>query len=268
MMASSTGTPPGPSEYSEEYYLTACDGHSEYVAGKNILQNQRLRALWHFLRVHPGISLLDLGCGRGELTVQCGLTGAFAVGVDYSTDGVRLAQQSIERAESVRQEQWRRPQLAVGNAQNLPFQDNTFDRALMSDIVEHLYPDELKTALEEVHRVLTPGGELLIHTMPNLWYYRVGYPIFRLVQRLQGKQLPADPRDRFSYSHLHVNEQTPLALRRALADSPFASWHVWLYDYRTYSAHNRIMQNSMKLLTTLPLVKWAFCDDIFALARA
>jgi hypothetical protein len=88
-----------------------------------------------------------------------------------------------------------------------------------------------------------------------------------MVQRLQGRTLPADPRDRFRYSHVHVNEQTPRTLRKALADSPFPSWRVWLYDYRTYAGYNKAMRNSMRLLTALPLVKWAFCDDIFALAR-
>lgn len=266
MMATQPGPPIEPSEYSEEYFLTACDGHSEYVAGKGLVLSQRLEALWHFLRVRPGMKVLDIGCGRGEIAVQGGFAGAFAVGIDYSPAGICLAAQAIEHVESLGVTRWRRPHLSVGNAKILPFQDNTFERAVMSDLVEHLYPDELRIALEEVYRVLAPGGELLIHTMPNLWYYRVGYPIFRVVQRIQGKKLPADPRDRFSYSHVHINEQTPLTLRSALAESPFPSWRVWLYDYRTYHKYNKIMRYSMRLLTTT-LTKWVFCDDIFALAH-
>lgn len=264
-----TGTEPStePSEYSEDYFLTACNGHEEYSMGRGIVLSERLQAIWRYLRVEPGTKVLDLGCGRGEITVQCGLTGTVAVGIDYATAGVRLAHEAIEYADSLHQETWRRPSLATGNAKLLPFKDSTFDRVVMSDLVEHLYPDELTIALEEAYRVLAPRGELLIHTMPNLWYYRIGYPIFRAVQRMQGKRLPADPRDRFHYSHVHVNEQTPLALRRTLSNSSFRNWQVWLYDYRTYSAYSRIMRASMKMLTTLPLLKWVFCDDIFALAR-
>jgi cyclopropane fatty-acyl-phospholipid synthase-like methyltransferase len=254
-------------EYSEDYFLTACDGHAEYSTGRGLVLSERLQAIWHYLQVQPGITVLDLGCGRGEITVQCGLTGADAVGIDYSIASIRLAGETIRHAENLNRDLWRRPLLAVGNAKLLPFEDRTFDRAVMSDLVEHLYPAELAIALEEVYRVLAPGGELLIHTMPNLWYYHFGYPIFRAVQRVQGKQLPADPRDRFRYSHVHVNEQTPLSLRRTLANSSFTSWSVWLHDYRTYPTYSWAMRRSMRLLTTLPLLKWVFCDDIFARAR-
>lgn len=267
MMSTSPGPWTEPSEYSEDYFLTDCDGHAEYAVGKGTALSRRLAAVWHYLRVRPGMRVLDLGCGRGEVTVQCGLAGAQAVGVDYSPAGIGLAREAIRHAEGLNQTGWVRPRLAIGNAKSLPFRDNMFDRAVMSDLVEHLYPDELATALAEIHRVLMPGGELLVHTMPNLWYYRVGYPIFRAVQQVQGKQLPADPRHRFRYSHVHVNEQTPLALRRTLAHSPFPSWRVWLYDYRTYSTYNAVMRTFMRLLTTIPLLKWAFCDDIFARAR-
>lgn len=254
-------------EYSEDYFLTACDGHTEYSKGRGLVLSERLQAIWQYLRVQPGMTVLDLGCGRGEITVQCGMAGANAVGIDYSTAGIRLAYEAIRYAEDVKPEMWRRPYLATANAKLLPFEDNTFDRVVMSDLVEHLYPAELAVALQEVYRVLAPGGELLIHTMPNLWYYHFGYPIFRAVQRVRGKQLPADPRERFRYSHVHVNEQTPLSLRRTLANSSFTSWRVWLHDYRTYPTHSWAMRRSMSLLTTLPLLKWVFCDDIFARAR-
>jgi len=40
----------------------------------------------------------------------------------------------------------------------LPFEPGTFDRVLMLDVVEHLYPAELAEALREARRVLKPGG--------------------------------------------------------------------------------------------------------------
>jgi SAM-dependent methyltransferase len=235
-------------------------------AGGTILA-ERLQALWRFLRVRPGMQVLDVGCGRGELVVHCGLAGVPATGIDYSTAGLRLAEQAIGHAEGLDRDGWQRPSLALGNAQQLSFREGTFDRIVMSDIVEHLYPGELSTALAEAYRVLAPGGELLIHTMPNLWYYRYGYPLFRLVQHVRGMSLPADPRRRFDFSHVHVNEQTPRPLARILAASRFSNWRVWLYDYRAYAQYGPAMRRAMRLLTGLPLVRRVFCDDIFALAR-
>jgi ubiquinone/menaquinone biosynthesis C-methylase UbiE len=260
--------PIDPNSYSEEYFLKGCDGYEEYLGDEGVLLPPRLRTLWKFLHVHPNMRVLDVGCGRGEIVVHCSTEGAYAVGIDYSEVGLRLAQQTIKHhADHQDQEPEMKPDLSLSDAKRLPFASNSFNRAVMSDLVEHLYPEELKVALEEIHRVLMPGGYLLIHTMPNLWYYRYGYPLFRFVEQLRGVSLPADPRERFQFSHVHINEQTPRTLRQTLSSIGFSYWRVWLYDYRDYSQHGALMKNAMHLLTSLPVVKKIFCDDVFALAR-
>jgi len=258
---------PDSSEYSEEYFLTECNGYAQYKHGQGTLLAPRLRAVWEFAHLTPGIRVLDIGCGRGEIIAHCGTNGIFATGIDFSAPALHLAQRTITQTEQQgSSETWQRPRLVLADAKNLPFPDNTFDRVIMSDVVEHLYPSDLATALHEVYRVLIPRGQLLIHTMPNLWYYRYGYPLFRLVQRLRGVLLPRDPRQRFRFSHVHVNEQNPLTLRRVLSKSPFSRWQIWLYDYRDYSEYGTIMRLSMRLLTRSPVLRNIFCDDIFARA--
>jgi len=255
-----------PSEYSQEYFLTACEGHEAYLVGKGVTLVRRLQAIWRFLRARPGLRVLDVGCGRGEIVAHSSVNGVWAVGIDYSKAAVHLAQQTMARVRDLDVANWVRPGLSLGNAKKLPFRDSAFDRVIMSDIVEHLHPPELEVALTEAYRVLAPGGALLIHTMPNLWYYHYGYPVFRLVRRLQGVPLPIDPRDRFRFAHVHINEQTPRTLRRALANGPFANWRVWLYDYRAYTDYALPMRWILRALTTLPILRRIFCDDIFALA--
>jgi cyclopropane fatty-acyl-phospholipid synthase-like methyltransferase len=259
--------PVASTDYSEEYFLTACDGHEDYLAHGGTVMARRLQAVWRYLEAQPAMRVLDIGCGRGEMVVQAGLHGLSAVGIDYSPAALHFAQKAIGRAEQGRKQGWISPCLSLADAAGLPFASGSFDRAIMSDVVEHLYPSQLSVALEEVHRVLAPGGQLLIHTMPNLWYYRYGYPLFRLVRAIQGVELPRDPRSRFSFSHVHVNEQTPLTLRSVLARSSFSRWRLWLYDYRSYDDHSRRMARLMRLLTSVPLLKLVFCDDLFALAR-
>ena len=76
--------------------------------------------------------------------------------------------------------------------------------------------------------------------MPNLWYYRFGYPLYRFIQRLRGQRLPVDPRSRWDYSHVHVNEQNPRKLVLELRSSNFQA-KIWLYPAQSYEyEHNRI----------------------------
>jgi 2-polyprenyl-3-methyl-5-hydroxy-6-metoxy-1,4-benzoquinol methylase len=242
--------------YSREYFLTECDGHEEYLQGR---LTPRLEAALALAGDLSGKRVLDVGCGRGEVVLHCARHGAKAYGVDYSADALQLARQGAAGNETY----WQR-----ADAGHLPFQDRTFDWVLMLDIVEHLHPAELAAALVDVRRVLKPEGRLIVHTMPNLWYYRVGYPLYRLVQRLRGKVLPRDPRARWQFvATVHVNEQTPLTLRRALREAGLPA-RVWLQPTQSYSdERNPWVRGIMHLLATVYPFRWVFCDDIFALAR-
>jgi uncharacterized protein YbaR (Trm112 family) len=50
----------------------------------------------------------------------------------------------------------------VGDAHHLPFRDGTFDRVFAFNVFEHLI--DPKSAAQEIHRVLKPGGSVAIHT--------------------------------------------------------------------------------------------------------
>lgn len=241
--------------YSREYFLTECNGHEEFQQGR---LPSRLQAALAIAGELKGKRILDVGCGRGEVVLYCLRQGAEACGVDYSADALVLARQGAGTEPGHYQR---------ADARYLPFQNGTFDLALMLDIVEHLYPAELARALADVHRVLKPGGVLIVHTMPNLWYYRLGYPLFRMVQRLRGKRLPRDPRVRWQFvSTVHVNEQTPLTLRRALKGAGLAA-RVWLQPTQSYAEERSpLVRGVMRFLATAYPFRWVFCDDIFALA--
>jgi predicted SAM-dependent methyltransferase len=135
----------------------------------------------------------------------------------------------------------------------------------MLDVVEHLHPHELDTVLGEVIRILRTGGRLIVHTMPNLWYYRYGYPLYRMMQYLRGQSLPVDPRDRWPYAHVHVNEQDPKRLGRTLTLAGFRS-RVWLRTTQSYAYEkNRFVRMGMEILTRWVPFRWLFCNDIFAI---
>jgi SAM-dependent methyltransferase len=106
----------------------------------------KLEAVRQWLdRLPAGARVLDAGCGEGVLIDE--YTGHLAIeGIDpnYSSDRIRS-----------------------GSLTALPYADATFERALCLDVLEHLSFDDQPKALGELHRVLRPGGELLV-SVPNL----------------------------------------------------------------------------------------------------
>jgi 2-polyprenyl-3-methyl-5-hydroxy-6-metoxy-1,4-benzoquinol methylase len=253
-----------PDEYSPEYFKTCCDGFDEYHKTGGAYLPRRLERSASFVDLIQGLTVLDIGCGRGELLRHSAAKGTLVWGLDYAPAAIDIAQHTLSliSSPSVRQ----RIGLLQGNAIQLPFSKGSFDVVFMTDIVEHLNPDELYQVLKQMIKILKKEGILIIHTMPNLWYYRIGYPIFRLFQRFRGIKLPRDPRDRWEYKHVHINEQTPDKLRRILKQSGLSA-KVWLESTQTYDQENSLTKLVMKLMTrTLPF-RWFFCNEIFAIAR-
>ena len=211
-----------PDLYDRVYFLTNCGGYREYQMSRGEVVEPRIERLLDLARVQPGDRVLDLGCGRGEVAVQAARRGAQVVALDYSAAALELAQAIVDRQPV---EIRGRIHLQRADAKRLPYPGQVFDRVLLSDIVEHLQPWELRLAFAELARVIAPTGRLIIHTFPNRWHYVYGYPIRRLGARLAGRQLPRDPRSEYE-RRLHVNEQGPWGLWQALGE--FFACAVWL----------------------------------------
>nr|MBC7244972.1 class I SAM-dependent methyltransferase [Chloroflexota bacterium] len=249
--------------YNREYFLTECNGYKEFLQGGI---PARLRIALRLAGELNKKRVLDVGCGRCEVVWYCAKAGADAYGIDYSPEALSLAQQAAALFHTPTSEAPAHLQLA--DASHLPFRSNAFDVIFMLDIVEHLYPEQLRCALEEAYRVLKGGGVLIIHTMPNLWYYRIGYPLYRVVQRVRGKKLPKDPEQRWQFvSAVHVNKQDIWRLKRALQNAGFDA-RVWLEPTQSYhEERNQFVRFCMHVLSHYYPFRWVFCDDIFALAR-
>jgi len=106
----------------------------------------KLEAVRAYLNALPADArVLDAGCGEGvlvdEYAARLHITG---VDANYVSDRVTSASLTA-----------------------LPFPGASFDRALCLDVLEHLAYDDQPRALAELHRVLVPGGELLV-SVPNL----------------------------------------------------------------------------------------------------
>ena len=109
------------------------------------------------LNVRPGECVLDLACGGGPnfsgIVTELG-PGGLLVGLDYSPGMLKKACQRL------RQHQWGRINLLLGDASRLPFADNVFDRAICTYSLKVIPP--YRQALDEVVRVLKPGGVFIV----------------------------------------------------------------------------------------------------------
>jgi cyclopropane fatty-acyl-phospholipid synthase-like methyltransferase len=115
----------------------------------------RLAAVRELLRPQPGERVLDLGSAGGAMTHFASTFGCRAVGLDAEPAAVETATRTFP---SLRFE--------LADVTALPFSDESFDKAVAADLVEHLADADLVRMLAEVFRVLVPGGTLVVYT-PN-----------------------------------------------------------------------------------------------------
>lgn len=251
--------------YTEQYFLTACEGYDEFVKTEGEHLSRRLSAAFALAAVQPGMDVLDVGCGRGEILRHCARLGANAYGIDYAVVAVQLSQDIVRGTGDTPG----KTGVGQADAKKLPFPTGRFDRVLLFDVVEHLHPWELHEALREIHRVLKPDGRLIVHTAPNVWYDRYAYPLVRAFRTAlgQGKAYPANPRA-FLVDHnqdVHVNEQSMLSLRRTLARAGFSS-RVWLDSPPQGRQNPRLIDWMRRTAFTLPPFRWFFEREVFAVA--
>lgn len=116
---------------------------------------RRRRLVEEILGPRKGEAVLDVGCGPGfylkELAPAVGPGGDLA-GIDSSEQMVELARVRCAGIANVA--------LHIGSGSSLPFADGRFDAAISVQVLE--FVAELDAALTELHRVLRPGGRVVV----------------------------------------------------------------------------------------------------------
>jgi len=172
-----------PAVYTEDYYLTDNEGFREYEKGLDENIHPKFKRALKYAGLRAGMQVLDLGCGRGELSFYALKSGCKVTAVDYSEAAIRIAEKTMA---SLSEDARSRLDLRLLDATGLNGLSKSggpearFDVVFMVDIVEHVYPWQLQEIVSQLRLLMKPDGMLFIST-PNRLYIDYFYTFKHIV---------------------------------------------------------------------------------------
>jgi len=119
------------------------------------------------LNIQPGDRVLDIGCGEGRHTVRaCQEQGGVCTGADYGYDNLVTTKGKLEFHQAIDDLACRDWNLSCMDITAMPFDTQSFDVVLCSEVLEHI-PDDGK-AISELARIVKPGKTLAV-SVPRAW---------------------------------------------------------------------------------------------------
>ena len=196
------------SEFEHAGWAKSIAGYEDTLA---LVARQTVEATLDAANVGAGARVLDVCTGPGLLALGASQRGAEAVGLDFADEVVDLARTNVPAAQFQR-----------GDAQDLPFDDDSFDAVVCGYGVMHVPEPEI--ALREMRRVVRPGGRVAI----SVWDSSTPNNGFGLIYGAIGAggrldvPLPHGP-DFFQFG-------SEKKMRAALTEIGFADVHANLID--------------------------------------
>jgi ubiquinone/menaquinone biosynthesis C-methylase UbiE len=207
-------------------------GSREYF--ERLLQSRREYGPWMAEALDyagtTGLDVLDVGCGQGIDLANYARAGARVTGIDLTPRHVELANLHLPALDL--------PGGAVeGDAESLPFADESFDRVSSNGVLHHT-PD-MPAALREIHRVLRPGGEarIIVYNRNSFHYWLTQVAWLGLAhgwlmreRSMEGVLARGVERSSIGARPL-VRVFSPRALRRQLVNAGFGSVTSFVYHF-------------------------------------
>lgn len=117
----------------------------------NFIKAIEAKIISRYLELKQGEIVCDIACGSGQQSISMAKHGCKVYGIDLSKKAIENATILAEGYDC---------NFKVGNAEQLPYESNMFDKVVSVCALEHFANDE--KALEEMNRVLKPNGTLVL----------------------------------------------------------------------------------------------------------
>lgn len=138
---------------------------------------------FEFLQLKPGQRVLDLGCGEGRHAITAYLReNVVSIGVDLNLKDLQTTRSRFNEFKVAGNDQ-KCLCLSVANGQQLPFANNSFDKVICSEVLEHI-PD-YQAVLREITRVLKTDG-IFVASVPRFFPEWVCWRLSRAYHEVPG----------------------------------------------------------------------------------
>ncbi|MBS7327551.1 MAG: bifunctional demethylmenaquinone methyltransferase/2-methoxy-6-polyprenyl-1,4-benzoquinol methylase UbiE [Oxalobacter sp.] len=209
----------------------------------NDLMSVGLHRLWKAFAINQagvrkGFRVLDVAGGTGDMA-EAFARQAGKEGEVWLTD---INEAMLQRGRDRLLDKGILLPVAVCDAEKLPFPDNWFDRVMVSFGLRNMTHKE--TALSEMHRVLKPGGKVMVLEFSRIWApLQTAYDLYSFtVLPWLGRHI-ADSEDSYQYLaesiRMHPDQET---LKKMMDDAGFV-----LTKYHNLSAGIVALHTGMKL---------------------
>jgi ubiquinone/menaquinone biosynthesis C-methylase UbiE len=216
---------------SEHYDRKYFEGH--VVRYERGVYRQRVQSVMRFMGDVAGKRVLDLGCGVGFFGGEAARRGGRVTGLDFSAMALEICHERLPQIRLVR-----------ADATKLPFGDARFDVVLVNDIIEHLAEGPGRAMMADVHRVLAPGGRLVLDTDNDAFlFHKKG---FRRLNDWLEKDTPQrvelrEIKKTFNAPTLHIKIYSVAELRALLQSVGFTIESFDTYTYIDAPGRDRLL---------------------------
>ena len=128
----------------------------------SVISDRHDVVLKHMVGAERHLRILDIGCGTGQLAVECALQGHVAVGVDY-------APEMIEAARAWNEQQLGTADFSCSSIFDLDLSPSSFDVVSGMGLIEYMSLSEIDSLLRQVHSLLASDGTLILGSRNRLF---------------------------------------------------------------------------------------------------